>query len=32
MEPLRGDFGGDPKGGFSGERYLERWKKENGYD
>lgn len=32
MEPLKGDFGGDPKGGFSGERYLNRWKEENGRD
>ncbi|KAL8908053.1 MAG: hypothetical protein Q9207_001032 [Kuettlingeria erythrocarpa] len=32
MQPLKGDFEGDPKGGLSGERYLERWKKENGMD
>ncbi|KAL8723081.1 MAG: hypothetical protein Q9225_000552 [Loekoesia sp. 1 TL-2023] len=32
MEPLKGDFEGDPKGGLSGERYLEKWKQENGMD
>ncbi|KAI4215826.1 MAG: hypothetical protein LQ351_001814 [Letrouitia transgressa] len=32
MEPLRGNFEGDPKGGLSGERYLEKWKRENGMD
>ncbi|KAL8841630.1 MAG: hypothetical protein Q9170_000844 [Blastenia crenularia] len=32
MEPLKGRFEGDPKGGLSGEKYLERWKQENGMD
>lgn len=32
MELLKGDFEGDPKGGLSGERYLEKWKNENGMD
>ena len=32
MEPLKGDFEGDPNGGLSGERYLDRWKRENGMD
>ncbi|KAL8939976.1 MAG: hypothetical protein Q9211_002504 [Gyalolechia sp. 1 TL-2023] len=32
MEPLKGDFAGDPKGGLSGARYLEKWKNENGMD
>ncbi|KAL8759196.1 MAG: hypothetical protein Q9199_000954 [Rusavskia elegans] len=32
MEPLKGLFEGDPKGGLSGERYLDRWKRENGMD
>ncbi|KAL8679745.1 MAG: hypothetical protein Q9224_000284 [Gallowayella concinna] len=32
MEPLKGFFEGDPKGGLSGERYLDRWKRENGMD
>ncbi len=32
MRPLRGRFEGDAKGGFSGERYLSRWKWENGED
>ncbi|KAI4276594.1 MAG: hypothetical protein LQ337_002377 [Flavoplaca oasis] len=32
MEPLKGHFEGDPKGGLSGERYLDRWKRENGMD
>ncbi|KAI4207157.1 MAG: hypothetical protein LQ346_000735 [Caloplaca aetnensis] len=32
MQSLKGDFEGDPKGGLSGERYLEKWKKENGMD
>ncbi|KAI9885213.1 MAG: hypothetical protein M1823_002985 [Watsoniomyces obsoletus] len=32
MKPLRGRFEGDAKGGFSGERYLSRWKWENGED
>ncbi|MCJ1300220.1 hypothetical protein MMC08_003015 [Hypocenomyce scalaris] len=32
MEPLKGYFAGDPKGGMSGERYLSRWKTENGVD
>ncbi|KAI9790442.1 MAG: hypothetical protein M1816_005106 [Peltula sp. TS41687] len=32
MRPTRGRFEKDPKGGFSGERYLERWKIENGDD
>ncbi|KAL8630812.1 hypothetical protein Q9189_003481 [Teloschistes chrysophthalmus] len=32
MEPPKGEFGGDPKGPLSGERYLERWKSENGTD
>ncbi|MCJ1246325.1 hypothetical protein MMC30_003532 [Trapelia coarctata] len=32
MEPLKGDFRGDPKGGLSGERYLDQWKRENGVD
>ncbi|KAL9117641.1 MAG: hypothetical protein Q9187_005820 [Circinaria calcarea] len=32
MEPLKGSFEGDPKGALSGERYLSRWKRENGQD
>ncbi|KAL8671845.1 MAG: hypothetical protein Q9168_003661 [Polycauliona sp. 1 TL-2023] len=32
MEPLKGDFEGDAKGGLSGDRYLDRWKRENGMD
>ncbi|KAL8642425.1 MAG: hypothetical protein Q9228_000893 [Teloschistes exilis] len=32
MEPRKGEFGGDPKGPLSGEKYLERWKSENGTD
>ncbi|KAI4104526.1 MAG: hypothetical protein LQ339_003829 [Xanthoria mediterranea] len=32
MEPLKGFFEGDRKGGLSGERYLDRWKRENGMD
>ncbi|KAL8807634.1 MAG: hypothetical protein Q9182_000618 [Xanthomendoza sp. 2 TL-2023] len=32
MEPLKGSFEGDLKGGLSGERYLDRWKRENGTD
>ena len=32
MEPLKGGFQGDPKGGLSGERYLDKWKRENGMD
>lgn len=27
-----GKFDGDPKGAFSGEAYLARWKAENGQD
>ncbi|KAI9838367.1 MAG: hypothetical protein M1819_005635 [Sarea resinae] len=32
MEPLKGRFEGDKKGGLSGFRYLARWKEENGED
>ncbi|KAL8667099.1 MAG: hypothetical protein Q9202_001021 [Teloschistes flavicans] len=32
MEPQKGEFDGDSKGPLSGERYLERWKRENGTD
>ncbi|KAL8971932.1 MAG: hypothetical protein Q9183_000819 [Haloplaca sp. 2 TL-2023] len=32
MEMSKGDFEGDPQGGLSGARYLERWKRENGTD
>ncbi|MCJ1472164.1 hypothetical protein MMC13_000811 [Lambiella insularis] len=32
MEPLKGNFEGDKKGGLSGQRYLSRWKEENGVD
>ncbi|MCJ1317629.1 hypothetical protein MMC15_002954 [Xylographa vitiligo] len=32
MEPLKGNFEGDRKGGLSGQRYLDRWKRENGVD
>ena len=32
MEKTRGRFEGQTKGGFSGQRYLERWKVENGED
>ncbi|KAL9015180.1 MAG: hypothetical protein Q9173_000211 [Seirophora scorigena] len=32
MQPLKGDFEGDPKGGLSGVRYLDKWKRENGTD
>ncbi|KAH8599757.1 50S ribosomal protein-like protein YmL27 [Bisporella sp. PMI_857] len=32
VEPLRGRFEKDPKGGFSGEAYITRWKVENGED
>ncbi|KAL2350201.1 hypothetical protein BJ546DRAFT_1007660 [Cryomyces antarcticus] len=28
----RGGYTGDPKGPLSGERYLQRWKAENGED
>ncbi|KAL8793564.1 MAG: hypothetical protein Q9195_003826 [Heterodermia aff. obscurata] len=28
----RGDYAGDPMGPLSGERYLNRWKEENGVD
>ena len=28
----RGDYKGDPKGPLSGDRYLNRWKEENGID
>ena len=31
-QPVQGRFFGDPKGAFSGEAYLARWKKENGED
>ncbi|CAL3966456.1 hypothetical protein PZA11_003107 [Diplocarpon coronariae] len=30
MKPTIGRFEGDPKGAFSGEAYLKRWKTENG--
>jgi large subunit ribosomal protein L41 len=32
IDPVQGRFLGDPKGAFSGEAYLARWKKENGED
>ncbi|MCJ1288261.1 hypothetical protein MMC26_007616 [Xylographa opegraphella] len=32
MEPLKGNFEGDKKGGLSGQRYLDHWKRENGVD
>ncbi|MCJ1388421.1 hypothetical protein MMC18_001268 [Xylographa bjoerkii] len=32
MEPLKGKFERDKKGGLSGQRYLDRWKRENGVD
>ncbi|KAI9839427.1 MAG: hypothetical protein M1837_002076 [Sclerophora amabilis] len=32
IKVTRGRFEGNPKGGFSGERYLDRWKQENGDD
>ncbi|KAI9761769.1 MAG: hypothetical protein M4579_000863 [Chaenotheca gracillima] len=32
MRPTRGRFEGDSKGGLSGQRYLDRWKTENGDD
>ncbi|MCJ1372473.1 hypothetical protein MMC20_003698 [Loxospora ochrophaea] len=32
MEPLKGYFEGDRQGGLSGNRYLSRWKTENGVD
>ena len=32
MEPLKGVFRGDKKGGLSGERYLDQWKRENSVD
>jgi large subunit ribosomal protein L41 len=32
MKPHKGRFEGDPKGAFSGEAYLARWKEENGED
>ncbi|KAH6680312.1 mitochondrial ribosomal protein L27-domain-containing protein [Halenospora varia] len=32
IRPQKGRFEGDPKGAFSGERYLEKWKQENGED
>ncbi|MCJ1432882.1 hypothetical protein MMC27_002240 [Xylographa pallens] len=32
MEPLKGNFEGDKKGGLSGQRYLNLWKTENGVD
>lgn len=28
----KGRFEGDPKGALSGERYLKKWKQENGSD
>ncbi|KAI9051511.1 hypothetical protein LZ554_004557 [Drepanopeziza brunnea f. sp. 'monogermtubi'] len=30
IEKSRGQFPGDPKGAFSGEAYLKKWKSENG--
>ncbi|KAG4439175.1 hypothetical protein IFR05_005328 [Cadophora sp. M221] len=32
MEKTTGRFAGDPKGAFSGEAYLRKWKEENGED
>ena len=32
FRPSKGRFEGDPKGALSGERYLNRWKEENGSD
>ncbi|KAF4635861.1 hypothetical protein G7Y89_g2231 [Cudoniella acicularis] len=32
IRPVKGRFEGDPKGAFSGERYLAQWKAENGQD
>jgi large subunit ribosomal protein L41 len=32
MKPTRGRFEGDPKGALSPDRYLARWKMENGED
>ncbi|TVY85065.1 Mitochondrial 54S ribosomal protein L27 [Lachnellula suecica] len=32
IKVVRGRFEGDPKGAFSGEAYLEKWKSENGED
>jgi len=32
MKPTKGRFEGDPKGAFSGDAYLKRWKAENGED
>ncbi|MCJ1313080.1 hypothetical protein MMC25_006757 [Agyrium rufum] len=30
MDPLQGDFKGYSEGAFSGQRYLDVWKRENG--
>ena len=32
IQPARGRFENDPKGAFSPEAYLEKWKAENGED
>jgi large subunit ribosomal protein L41 len=32
MKPTRGRFDGDAKGALSANRYLNRWKMENGDD
>jgi len=32
IKPFKGRFEGDPKGAFSGEAYLNKWKVENGED
>ncbi|KAG9246083.1 mitochondrial ribosomal protein L27-domain-containing protein [Calycina marina] len=32
IEEVRGRFEGDPKGAFSGEAFIRRWKIENGED
>ncbi|CAG8956143.1 hypothetical protein HYFRA_00012060 [Hymenoscyphus fraxineus] len=29
ITPPRGRFDGDPQGGFSGKRYIQKWKEEN---
>jgi large subunit ribosomal protein L41 len=32
IKPVKGRFEGDPKGAFSGEAFLKKWKDENGED